>query len=159
MVMVGVNQVSHCHSMMAVSSWRVMLLAVGKEGVVDLRGRHLHLVILTLAVQESVELGQATEGQGVGDRGLGVFGQLLGLVACVVTVAGDQEAGEEGAEDEGDQNTGDQESVMDTVIGLVQLWWTPHTFKREKDREEVLELEPFSQSHKKTQTHRHIFKS
>lgn len=67
------------------------------------------------------------------DRGLGVFRQLLGLVACVITVAGDQEAREEGAKDKSDQNTSDQESIMDTVIGLLQLWWSPHTFKTEKD--------------------------
>lgn len=69
----------------------------------------------------------------MGDRGLGIFRQLLGLVACVVTVAGDQEAGEEGAEDKSHQNTSDEESVMDTVIGLLQLRWSPHTFKNRKD--------------------------
>lgn len=35
-VMVGMYQVSHGHSVMAVSPWLVMLLAVGKERVVDL---------------------------------------------------------------------------------------------------------------------------
>lgn len=67
------------------------------------------------------------------DWGLGIFRQLLGLVARVVTVAGDQEAREEGAKDEGHQNTSDQERIMDTVIGLLQLWRPPYTFKTEKD--------------------------
>lgn len=79
----------------------------------------------------------------MGDRGLGIFRQLLGLVACVVTVAGDQEAGEEGAEDKSHQNTSDEESVMDTVIGLLQLRWSPHTFKTEKIEKRVLQLELF----------------
>lgn len=35
-MVVRVDQVSHCHSMMDVSSWWVMLFAVGKERVVDL---------------------------------------------------------------------------------------------------------------------------
>lgn len=72
-VMVGVNQVSHCHSMMAISPRWVMLLAVGKERIVDLWRGHLQLVVLTLAVQEAIELGQAAEGQGVWDWGLGIF--------------------------------------------------------------------------------------
>lgn len=35
-VVVGVDQISHCHSMVVVSPWQVMLLAVGEERVVDL---------------------------------------------------------------------------------------------------------------------------
>lgn len=134
-VVVGVDQVSHCHSMVVVSPWRVMLLAVGEERVVDLWWWHLQLVVLTLAVQEAIELSQTAEGQGVWDGSLRIFWQLLGLVACVVTVAGDQEAREEGAEDEGHQNTCDQKSIVDAVIGLLQLWRSPHTFKTEKDWE------------------------
>lgn len=131
--MVGVDQVSHCHSVVvAVSPRRMMLLAVGEKGVVDLWRRHLQLLVFTLAVQEAVELSQTAKGQGVRDRGLGIFRQLLGLVARVVTVAGNQEAREEGAKDKGHQNTSDQESIMDAVIGLLQLWWSPHAFKTEK---------------------------
>lgn len=54
-------------------------------------------------------------------------------MACVVTVTGNQEAREEGAKDEGHQNTSDQKSVVDTVIGLLQLWRPPHTFKNRKE--------------------------
>ena len=131
-VVVGVDQIPHCHSMVVPPCW-VILLAVGKERVVDLWRRHLQLVILTLAVQEAVELGQTAEGQGVWDRGLRIFRQLLGLVSRVVTVAGHQEPREEGTKDKGHQNTSNQESIMDTVIGLLQLWWSPHTYKTEKD--------------------------
>ncbi len=66
------------------------------------------------------------------DRGFRIFGQFLGFVTRVVAVAGDQKAREEGPKDKGHQNTGNQESVMDTVIGLLQLWRPPNTFKREK---------------------------
>lgn len=69
------------------------------------------------------------------NRGLRIFRQLLGFVARVVTVAGDQEAREESAKDKGHQNTSNQESIVNTVIGLLQLWWPPYTFKTEKDRE------------------------
>ncbi len=100
-VVVGVDQVSHCHSVMAISPWWVMLFTVGEERVVDLRRWYLQLVVLTLAIQEAIELGQATEGQGVWDGGLRIFWQLLGLVARVITVAGDQEAREEGTKDKG----------------------------------------------------------
>lgn len=144
MVVVGVDQVSHCHCVMAVSPRRVMLLAVGKEGIVDLRRGHLQLVVLTLAVQEAVELGQTAEGQRVRDRRLGIFRQLLCLVARVVTVAGDQEAREEGAKDKGHQNTRDEESVVDAVVGLLQLRRPPHTFKnRKREREKGTSVRAF----------------
>lgn len=67
--------------------------------------------------------------------GLWIFWQLLGLVAGVVAVAGDQEARQEGTQDKGHQNTSNQKSVVDTVIGLVQLWRPPHTFKIKKEKE------------------------
>lgn len=152
-VVVWVDQVSHCHSVMAISPWWVMLLAVGEERVVDLWRWYLQLVVLTLAVQEAIELGQATEGQGVWDRGLRIFWQLLGLVARVVTVAGDQEAREEGTKDKGDQNTSDQESIMDTVIGLLQLRWPPHTFRTEKDWEKGTSVRAFLTEPEEKKTH------
>lgn len=35
-VVMGMDQVSHCHSVMVVSPWWVMILAAGEERVVDL---------------------------------------------------------------------------------------------------------------------------
>lgn len=64
-------------------------------------------------------------------------------MARVVTVAGDQEAREEGAKNKGHQNTSDQESIMDTVIGLLQLWRPPHTFRTEKNREKGTSVRAF----------------
>lgn len=132
LVMVGVDQVSHCHSMMAISPRRVMLLTVGEERVVDLWSGHLQLVVLALAVQEAIELGQAAQRQSMWDWGFGIFRQLLGLVARVITVARDQETREEGTEDEGHQNTSNQESIVDAVGRLLQLWRSPHTLKQKK---------------------------
>lgn len=65
----------------------------------------------------------------MGDGGLWIFRQFLGLVSCVVAVAGNQETREKGAKDKGHQNTSDEKSVVHTVIGLLQLWRSPHTFK------------------------------
>lgn len=107
----------------------MVLLAAAEERVVDLRRGHLQLLVLALAVQEPVELGQAAEREGVGDGRLRVFGQLLALVAGVVAVAGHQETRQEGAEDEGHHNAGDEEGVVDAVVGLVQLRRTPHTLE------------------------------
>lgn len=72
-VVVWVDQVSHCHCVMSIPPWRVMLLAVGEERVVDLWRRHLKLVVLALAVQEAVEFGQAAQRQRMRDRGFGIF--------------------------------------------------------------------------------------
>lgn len=132
LVMLGMDQVSHCHSMMTISPRWVMLLTVGEERVVDLGRWHLQLVVLTLAVQEAIELGQAAQWQSMRDWGFGVFRQLLGLVACVITVAWNQEAREEGTKDKGHQNTSNQKSIMDTRTGFVLLWRSPHTLKQMK---------------------------
>ncbi len=46
---------------------------------------------------------------------------------------------------------------MDTVIGLLQLWWSPHTFKTEKDWEKGTSVRAFlTEPEEKTP---HIFKS
>lgn len=151
---VRVNQISHCHSMVDISPGCVMLLAVGEKRIVDFWRRQL-LVLLTLAVQETIELCQTAERQRMWDRGFGIFGQFLCLVACVVTVARDQKSRDKGSKNKGHQNTSYQKGVMDTVIGPLQLWRSSHTFKTIKKR--VFKLKHFVIVLE--QKEKHIFKS
>lgn len=61
----------------------------------------------------------------------------------MVAVAGDQETREEGTEDKGNHDTSDEECVVDAVVGLVEFRWPPYSFRRQKIKKFVLQLNPF----------------
>lgn len=148
-VVMWMDLVSHCHPILMVSPWLVMLLAVSKERVVDLWWWHLHLVIFNLPIQEAIELSQTAERKGVWDGRFWIFRQLLCLVARVVAVARHQEAREKGTKDKCHQNASNQKSIVDAVIGFLQLWWSSHTFNTEKIEKRHLKLEFFWLSQQK----------
>lgn len=89
---------------------------------------------LRLSVQQSVELGERAQRQGVRQRRLGVLPQpprLQGGAAAAVTRH--QEAGQDGAQEEGHQHAGDQQGEVDVGAGaLVRLRKMTNTWKTQE---------------------------